>query len=330
MKKKILVTGSCGLIGSNFVNKLLNYDFDLVLIDNFSTGFKKNLIKIKKKAKAKKKKIFFYKMNLIDKEKLKNIFLKHKIYVIFHFAAFSNVNESKKSPKKFLLNNISSTNNLLQNTEKFGIKYFIFSSSAAVYGNANFKINIKENFTLKPISAYGKSKKISEKKIIKYSKRNNLKYCILRYFNVIGKDLGNNLLKKKNLNLFEKLELSKIRKKTIKIFGKNLKTHDGTPVRDFIHIDDLIDAHLICLKKTSHKKFWNNIYNVGYNKGFSVLDVILEHNKYFKNKIKYKFSNMRKGEIITSVANTSKFLKRTNWRPKMNNLKKIIISFFKK
>ena len=87
---------------------------------------------------------------------------------------------------------------------------------------------------------------------------------------------------------------------------------------------------MICLKKTSHKKFWNNIYNVGYNKGFSVLDVILEHNKYFKNQIKYKFSNMRKGEIITSVANTSKFLKRTNWRPKMNNLKKIIISFFKK
>ena len=329
MRKKILVTGSCGLIGSNFVSKLLNYDFDLVLIDNFSTGFKKNLINIKKKAKLKKKNIFFYEINLINKKQLKNIFLDHKIYIIFHFAAFSNVNESKKNPKKFFTNNVISTDNLLQNTELFKIKYFIFSSSAAVYGNTKFKTNIRENTFLKPISAYGKSKKISENNIIKYSKNNDLKYCILRYFNVVGKDLGNNFVKKKNFNLFEKLEHFKTRNKTIKIFGKNLKTYDGTPVRDFIFIDDLINAHLICLKKINHKKFWNDIYNVGYNKGYSVLDVILEHNKYFNNKIRYKLSNMRKGEIVRSVANTNKFLKKTNWRPKMNNLKKIIISFFK-
>tara|TARA_B100001093_G_scaffold450654_1_gene457579 strand:+ start:633 stop:1622 length:990 start_codon:yes stop_codon:yes gene_type:complete len=329
MKQKILVTGCCGLIGSNFTNKLLDLNYDLVLIDNFSTGFKKNLNKIKKKAKFMKREIHFYKINLLNEQKLHNIFLEHEILIVFHFAAFSNVNYSKKNPKKFILNNVQSTEFLLKKLDFFNIKYFIFSSSAAVYGNAKFNQSITEKNTLNPISAYGKSKKICENKIIKYSKNYNLKYCIFRYFNVIGKDLGNNILKKKNLNLFENLALSKIYNKIINIYGKKLNTKDGTPVRDYITVEDLIDAHLVCLKKLSMKKFWNNIYNIGYNNGFSVLEVILEHNKIFKKKIRYKFLNSRKGEISRSVASNKKFLNVSNWKPKMINLKEIIIFFFK-
>ena len=328
MKKKILITGSCGFIGSNLVNRLLHYNYDFVLIDDFSTGFKKNLLKIQQKAKNLNKKIYFYEINLINYKKLHSIFLTHKISVIFHLAAFSNVNESKKNPKKFLLNNVLSTENLLKESEFFKIKYFIFSSSAAVYGNNKFKKNIKEDFSLKPISVYGKSKKICENKIFSYSKNNNIKYCIFRYFNVIGRDIGNNLTKKKNLNLFEMIAFCKNKNKGIKIYGKKFKTHDGTAVRDFIFIDDLVEAHIVCLKKLNHKKFWNNVYNVGYNKGYSVLDVILECNRNFKNKIKYEFLKSRSGEISKSVANTEKFLNNSQWKPRMSNLKKIVTSFF--
>lgn len=329
MKQKILITGACGLIGSNFVFKLLDYNFDLILIDNLSTGFKENLLKIKKKANLKKKNIFFYNIDLKNRKKLSQIFLINKIEFIFHFAALTSVEQSIKNPKKFIFNNVCSTQNLLHFIKIYNIKNFIFSSSAAVYGNVKFKDNIKEDIKLKPINAYGRSKKICEDKIIEYSKKNSFRFCIFRYFNVVGKDLAKNLRPNTNLNLFEKLELYKRKKKVIKIFGKKLNTHDGTPVRDFISVDDVVDAHMVCIKITKISNFWNKIYNIGHNNGLSVLDIILEHNKFFKQKIRYKFVNSKKKQISRSVANNKKFLRHSNWRPKINNLKKIVNFFFK-
>ena len=294
LKKNILVTGGCGFIGSNFVNKILDFKHNIIIIDNFSTGYMENLKELKKYSKKKNVKIYFFKFNLNEKKKLKKIFERFNLDYVFHFAAFTSVEKSLKNTKKFLLNNIKSTENLLDLVSKYKVKHFIFSSSAAVYGNIKFNNNIRENMNPKPINPYGLSKLICEKKIIKQSKKYKFQYCILRYFNAIGKNISKKAEKKINLNLFDKILLFiKLNKKFV-IHGENLNTKDGTPVRDFISIHDLIRAHLECLKKVNSKKFWNKIYNIGNNKGISVLEVINKYNKTFKKKIEYKFISKKK------------------------------------
>ena len=328
LNKNILVTGGCGFIGSNFVNKLLNFKHNIIIIDNFSTGYIENLKELKKNSKKKNVKIYFFKFNLNEKKKLKKIFQRFNIDYIFHFAAFTSVEKSLQNPKKFLSNNIKSTKNLLDLTIKHKVKHFIFSSSAAVYGNIKFNNNINENVKPRPINPYGLSKLICEKKIAKQAKKYKFKYCILRYFNAIGKNISKKVEKKRNLNLFDKILLFvKLNKKFI-IHGKNLDTKDGTPVRDFISINDLIRAHLECLKQVNNKKFWNKIYNIGNNKGISVLEVLNQYNKTFKKKIKYKFINEKKGLIKKSVANNKKFIKASNWKPIKSNIKFLVDNFF--
>ena len=328
LKKNILITGGCGFIGSNFIYRLLNLKHNIIIIDNFSTGYIENLNELKKKSKKKNIKIYFFNFNLRKKKKLEKIFAKFDIDYIFHFAAFTSVEKSIKNPKSFLSNNIESTKSLLNLVKKYKVKYFIFSSSAAVYGNIKFTSNIIENAKLKPINPYGLSKLICEKKILKQAKKNNFKYCILRYFNTIGKNISKKVDKKKNLNLFEKISLFVKRNKKFYIHGKKLDTKDGTPIRDFISIYDLVGAHLECLKQKKNKKFWNKIYNIGNNKGVSVLEVVKEYNKNFTRKLNYVFIDKKKGIIKKSVANNSKFIKISNWRPKKSNIKLLVNNFF--
>ena len=225
-------------------------------------------------------------------------------------------------------NNITSTENLINLSIKYEIKKFIFSSSASVYGNQKFFKNIKENATLKPINPYGKSKKICEEIIIKSTKSNRLEFCILRYFNVVGKNLTNKLYFKKNLNLFEKIYFSGKNNKVFNIFGKNLKTIDGTPVRDFISMYDLVNAHLECLKQFENKFFWNKVYNVGNNKGTTVLEIIKQFNLSSKKRIKFKIINNKKGEIDRSVANNKKFIKSCNWKPIKSDTRALVKDFY--
>ena len=166
LKKNILITGGCGFIGSNFVNRLLNSKYNIIIIDNFSTGYIENLQELTKYSKKKNIKIYFFKFNLNKKKKLRKIFERFNIDFIFHFAAFTSVEKSLQNPKKFLSNNIKSTENLLDLVTKHKVKHFIFSSSAAVYGNIKFNNDIYENAKTKPINPYGLSKLICEKKIV--------------------------------------------------------------------------------------------------------------------------------------------------------------------
>jgi UDP-glucose 4-epimerase len=329
MNKKdtsILITGGCGLIGSNFVKKIINNRYNIIIIDNLSSGYLENLKKINFFSKNKNK-IKFYNLDLSKKKDIEKVFVHNYIDYIFHFAAISNVEMSIKNPKKILQNNINSTKNLIYYSKKYQIKNFIFSSSAAVYGNVNFFENIKENFGTNPINPYGKSKLTCENIIKKNLKNTDMNYCIFRYFNVVGKHLSNKIIKSKNLNLFEKISFCIKSKKILEIYGSNLDTLDGTPVRDYIHIDDVIAAHKICLNNKKIK-FWNNIYNIGYNKGISVLDIILECKKIFKEKLKYKFIDGKKGIIQKSIANNKKFTKISNWKPKYSKIKKMVRSYF--
>ena len=325
----ILVTVGCGFIGANFIIKLFKYKLDVVVIDNFSTGLKKNLSILKKEAKKKKVCLEFYKFDLCNKKKLSNIFKKYKFKYVFHFAAFSSVRLSLQNPKKVMNNNVKSTKNLINLINKYDVKKFVFSSSASLYGNIKFKKNIKESSKLKPINPYGYSKLLNEKTIVSKSKKRNYDYCIFRYFNVVGKHVSMMILKKKNLNLFDTIYFAVKNEKTFFINGKNLNTIDGTPVRDFICIDDVVDAHLECIIQTKNKKFFIKIYNVGINKGITVLQIIKTYNKLFKNKIKYKFIDNQKGEIEKSIADNSKFLRLSNWKPKFTKTNKIVKFFFK-
>ena len=323
--KSILVTGGCGLIGSNFIKKLKSYNYDIVIIDNLSSGYIENLSKIK--FFFKKKNISFLKIDLNNKLKLEKVFRKHNFNYIFHFAAISNIQTSINNPKKILYNNLNTTKNLILLTKKYKVKYFVFSSSASVYGDVEFRGNLKETSSTKPISPYGESKLKCENLIKKNSVNLNYKFCIFRYFNVVGNHLSKKIIKKKNLNLFEKINYFIKKKKLFKIYGNNLKTSDGTPVRDFIHIDDIVSAHLLCLKKNK-RNFWNNIYNIGYNNGITVYQIVMQVNKIFKNKLKFKFINKKKGEIEKSIANNQKLLKNTKWKPKFANINKMIKSYY--
>ncbi len=324
--QNILITGGFGLIGSNLIKSLLNKKFNLIIIDSLIDKTEKNINVFRNFIK--KNKIIFYQTDLKNFEKVRKVFEKHSIHCIIHLAAISSILAAIKHPKKVLSNNVKSTKNLIDLTKRYKVDYFIFSSSASVYGNIKFKNSIKENSKTKPLNAYAKSKINCEKLIIKNSRKNNYKFCILRYFNVVGKNpiVNEN---KKYMNLFEKINLSINSNKIFKVHGKNLNTYDGTPVRDYIYIDDLVSAHLICLNKVS-SKFWNNIYNIGYNNGISVLEIIKETQRIYKNKLKYKFINIDNSTIIKSIADNSKFLKVADWRPKFSSTKKIVKNYFLK
>tara|TARA_Y100000816_G_C26098678_1_gene581872 strand:+ start:1644 stop:2633 length:990 start_codon:yes stop_codon:yes gene_type:complete len=320
----ILITGGCGFIGSNFVKKILNRNYNIYIIDNLSTGYKENKNQI---VKLSKKRIKFSENNLQNFSKIKKIFKKNKFKYIFHFAAFSNVEESLKNPKKFLKNNINSTHNLVKLAIDYKVKYFVFSSSASIYGNIKFGENIKENTKPNPINPYGKSKLKCENIIIENSKKYKFKFIIFRYFNVIGKHASYRVKKLNYLNLFENIKKSILEKKFFEIHGNNLSTSDGTPERDFIHVYDVVSAHFECLKNKK-LSFWNNAYNIGYNKGTSVLKIVQQCKKIFGEKLKFKFVKKKRGVIERSIACNIKFKNKSKWKPKYFKIEKLVKSYF--
>ena len=239
---RALVTGGAGYIGSVVSNHLLDEGHEVIIIDNLSTGVINN---IPKKAE-------FLKLDIADTKKLNKIFLKKKIDVVFHFAAFINNEESLKYPKKYFKNNFEKGKIFLENCIKNNINRFIYSSTAAVYGNKNKRVN--ENDQLKPLSAYPKSKL----KLEDYLKKNKseISCIILRYFNVAGVDkkLRSGFNVKKGYNLILNLCAASLKKKMFIINGDNYNTLDGTPVRDYIDVVDLANIHLLAAKLVLKKK----------------------------------------------------------------------------
>ena len=250
----ILVTGGAGYIGSKIVHDLIKQNKKVVVIDNLSTGFKKLV----------NKKSTFYKIDFSTKL-LKQILKNHKIKTIIHCAASTNVIEANKNKKKYHLNNVLKTKKLLQNIKDQKIDNFIYSSTCAVYGNVKKKVN--ENTSLKPVNFYGITKLKAEKLVKKYSKVNNFNYAILRYFNVAGADNKNKIgIYKNNGQLIKNIASSIIsEKKIVNIFGNNYQTKDGTCIRDFIHVSDISQIHLLALKKINISNS-NLILNCGYGK----------------------------------------------------------------
>lgn len=315
MKDKILVTGGAGYIGSKVSHDLLKKGHEVFIIDNLSTGYK-SLIP---------KKANFFLCNILDKQKIINIIKKNNINVVMHFAASLSVEESEKKPKKYFKNNVLGTQKILEASIFCNIKYFIFSSTCSVYGDVKEKVD--ENQTLEPKSIYAKTKLRSELLIKKLSAKNNFYYSILRYFNVAGADLKNNIgCINNNGQLFKNLCMSiKNKNYKIKIYGKDYDTKDGTCVRDYIHLNDISQIHCLALKSLKKNKKSFTI-NCGYGKGYSVLEIIESFEKYIKKKFKKIFRKRRAGDIAMVIADVKQMNKIINFRLKKEILKKIISS----
>lgn len=318
MEKKILITGACGFIGLNLSKFLLKKKFkNLLLLDNFSTSDNKTLQQFKKY------KINFFNIDLRNKFKLKKIFSEWKIDTIIHLAGYTDAIQSNRFKKRYKENNIDTTKNLLALSKDFNVKKIIFASTAAVYGDQKNNQPIKENSNLKPVNYYGKTKLICEDLIKKnFQLKNQKNYIILRFFNVVGRNFSDY---KKNFskNLFNILYEKFQTNKKFFIFGKNLKTKDGTPVRDFVYVDDLVEViyKTIILKRKSY------ILNVGYNVGFTVLEVYKSFAKVFKKKIPLIFLSPRKIDPKVSVACNKKLKKNLRWKPKYENIDIIVKKF---
>lgn len=315
---RILVTGGAGYIGSKVCHDLLNKNHKVFVIDNLSTGYKKLI--------PKKAKFFFG--DILNKKRVIRIIKKNNINAVMHLAASLSVEESERKPKKYFSNNVIGTKKLLQACSLCNIKYFIFSSTCAVYGNVNKRL--KENHAKNPKSVYAKTKLQGELLIKDFAKKNNFFYAILRYFNVAGADLKNNIgCINHNNQLIKNLCLSiKSKDYKLKIYGKRYKTKDGTCVRDYIHLNDISKIHLLSLNnlKKTKKSF---MINCGYGVGYSVLDIIKKFENILKIKIIKIYSKKRKGDVPFAVNNTSSMYKKLKFQFKKNSLERIIRSALK-
>jgi len=310
--KNILVTGGAGYIGSHIIELLIKNNFNAFIIDNLSTGHKKL---INKKAK-------FFNVDLNEFYKIGKIIKKYNIGSIIHLAAKTNITEAEKNPKIYYKNNVTGTYNLIKACKDTNVKNLLFSSSCAVY--ANKICHVKETSKTNPNGIYGFTKLKSEKIIKKYFKKN---YAILRYFNVVGASPSKKIGQiGKADQLFKNLSSSILKKTPVfNIYGNNYETLDGTCVRDYIHVSDLADIHIKTLIKinTVNK---STILNCGYGKGLSVLKIINQFQKLTKKKVRINFKERRKGDIVEIVANVDKLRRFLTWKPKFNNLRKMVKS----
>lgn len=317
--KNVLVTGGCGYIGSHAATSLLHKNYNVIILDNLCNSSSSIIKKINK---ISKKSCKFYKGDIIDEKIVSKIFQNEKIETIFHFAGLKSIQESIKNPSLYYKTSINGVLTLLKYSKMYGVKKFIFSSSATVYG-PNFQPPFKENLLLElPSHSYGASKLIVEKILKDHSSQNKDFSCaVLRYFNPIGVhssyEIGENL-NKSNTNLVPNIvRVLKGELKKLVVYGDDYNTHDGTGIRDYIHIDDLVSGHISILNKMEYyKKF--NIWNLGTGKGHSVLEVIRAFEKIAEIKIPYTVKKRRPGDLDCSWADVRKVNKEINWFSKKN------------
>jgi len=314
----ILVTGGTGYIGSHVVVSLIEKGYDVVILDNLSNSYIDTLDNICKIVNVKPK---FYQADLLDFESCDKIFKKYNIYAVMHFAGLKSISESIKDPVLYEKNNIHGSNILFELMACYKVKKIIFSSSACVYGTPEY-CPIDEKHSLKSMNPYSKTKIVTENELREsVYKDKDFGAIALRYFNPIGGHesglIGENP-RHPSSNLMSALCLNaKNPENHFKIYGNDYPTPDGTGVRDYIHISDLVDAHIDSLLYLVHKTGYQT-FNLGSGKGFSVLDIIKTFQDINSLKINYKFEARREGDVAMSFTDTKKVTKALGWRPKKN------------
>lgn len=311
----ILVTGGCGYIGSHTVLELLNKNYNVVVVDNFSNS---SFESIRRVQKITGKEVTFYEADIRDQAMMEKIFDTHKFDAVIHFAAFKAVGESCKLPLKYYENNISGTVSLLQIMERHNVKKIIFSSSATVYGDPE-KLPLDENCRLSTTNPYGSTKLMMENIMQDVQKADNeWNIILLRYFNPVGahesgligedpKGIPNNLMPFVAQVASGKLQC-------INVFGNDYDTPDGTGVRDYIHVVDLALGHIAAIEHCNESGV--HIYNLGTGHGYSVLDMIHAFEKACGKKLPYKICDRRPGDIAACYACPDKAKKDLEWEAK--------------
>lgn len=305
---KILVTGCCGYIGSHTCVELLDNNYEVVGLDNFSNSKKEVLDKIKQ---ITGKSIKFYEGNMLDKEILNKIFDENDISCVIDFAAYKAVGESIEKPIEYYTNNLSSVLTLLSVMKKYDCKKLVFSSSATVYGVPK-KVPIDENSkTGGTTNPYGTSKLFVEQILEDlYKSDSSWDICILRYFNPIGAHSSGLIGEDPNgipANLMP--YISKVASKKLEclsVFGNDYDTKDGTGVRDYIHVVDLAKGHVKALEKLTKEQSGLFIYNLGTGVGYSVLDMINTFEKVNNVEVNYKIVDRRPGDIAKCYSDPTK------------------------
>ncbi|MDA7025136.1 UDP-glucose 4-epimerase GalE [Bacillus sp. CLL-7-23] len=311
----VLVLGGAGYIGSHAVYQLVDKNESVVVIDNFDTGQRNAL----------HPKAIFYEGDIRDIDFLRSVFQKEDIEAVIHFAAHSLVGESMENPLKYFDNNVYGTQVLMQAMIEHDVKNIVFSSTAATYGEPE-SVPITEEMPTNPTSTYGETKLTMEKLIKRTAEAHGVNYVSLRYFNVAGAretgEIGEDHHPETHLVPII-LQTALGQRPHITIFGDDYDTPDGTCIRDYVHVEDLIDAHLLALEYLQNGGK-SDVFNLGSNQGFSVKDMIQTARMVTGKEIPTQIGARRTGDPSILIASSDKAKKVLNWNPSRTSVKKII------
>lgn len=311
----ILVLGGAGYIGSHAVDQLINQGNDVVVVDNLLTGHRNAIHNDAR----------FYEGDVRDKAFLQSVFEKEKIDGVIHFAASSLVGESVEKPLKYFNNNVYGMQILLEVMEEFDVKHIVFSSTAATYGEPEVS-PITETTPTNPKNPYGESKLMMEKMMKWCDNAYGMKFVALRYFNVAGAKADSSIGEDHDPETHLVpiiLQVALGQRKELAIFGDDYDTPDGTCIRDYVHVEDLIAAHILALEylKAGNE---SNIFNLGSNNGYSVKEMLEAAREVTQKEIPAKVAPRRAGDPGTLVASSEKAKSVLGWEPEYTDVKKII------
>jgi len=312
----VLVTGGAGYIGSHAVLALLDAGWRVVVIDNLVTGFRW----------AVPEQAAFAEGDIADSALVGRLIAEHGIGAIIHFAGSVVVPESVENPLKYYNNNTAKTRSLLESAVAGGVRHFIFSSTAATYGVPESS-PVSESAPTRPINPYGMSKLMTEAMLADVARAHPMNYCALRYFNVAGADpagrSGQSTAGATHL-IKVAVEAATGRRSHVSVYGTDYATPDGTGVRDYIHVSDLAAAHVDALETLIASPNESHIFNCGYGRGFSVLEVLDAVDRATNMRIERRMETRRAGDPDALVADNRAILERLPWRPKRNDLDTIV------
>lgn len=310
----VLVTGGAGYIGSHMVHALVEAGESVVVIDNLSTGFSTYL----------PEGVPLFIGDVADENLVEGVINAHGIDAIIHFAGSVVVPESMRDPLSYYRNNTTTTRNLLNAAVKCGVKKFIFSSTAAVYGNPDFT-PVAEDAATRPLSPYGSSKLMTEIMLHDIAPAYGMEFVVLRYFNVAGADpQGRTGLATMGATHLLKIavEAATGQRSKIDVFGTDYPTPDGSCIRDFIHVSDLVQAHRAALSYLREGGASTTL-NCGYGRGYSVLETIEAVRRASGRNFAVQYAPRRDGDIMTMIADTSRIRATLNWTPQYDDLETI-------
>jgi UDP-glucose 4-epimerase len=313
---KVMVTGGAGYIGSHAVLALLDAGYEVVVVDNLVTGFDW----------AVDPRATLVQANIEDDDTVRATIREHRVRAIMHFAGSVVVPESVSDPLKYYRNNTAATRALLESAVVEGVPHFIFSSTAATYGTPA-KVPVQEGDPTVPINPYGMSKLMTEAMLRDVAAAHPINYCALRYFNVAGADpqgrSGQSTVGATHLIKIA-VEAATGKREAVSVFGTDFDTPDGTGVRDYIHVSDLAAAHVAALELLVAEPTKSHTLNAGYNRGFSVNEVLDAVDRVTNLTIQRRYEGRRAGDPAALVADNGAILAALPWRPERDDLEVIV------